>query len=140
MNRVFLLIGCTLSMLANSDLRAASSSSFGVSITIADNRAASSGRILGESDNGRTLTARVGDAIKVDLPARSGAGPAWRVVTQDLLGAPVVATAKRANATELQHFEFPAIGVGSTVLRLEYRGSPHGEVRTFRATVRIEKP
>jgi len=134
--RVFL--GFALLMLAISDSRAASS--FGVSIRIVDTRSASTGRILDESDNGKTLTVHVGDAVKVDLPAYFGAGPAWRVVTQDLLGAPIIASATRPNAMESQRFEFHAVGVGSTVLRLEYRGNPYGEVKTFHATLLIEKP
>jgi len=132
--RVF--FGFALLLLAISDSRAASS--FGVSIRISDTRAALSGRILDETDNGKTLIVRLGESVKVDLPAH-GAGTAWRVVTQDLLGAPMVATATRPNALELRHFEFQAIGVGSTVLRLEDRGNPY-EVKTFRATVQIEKP
>lgn len=138
MKRVSLIGGFALLLLAVSDLHAASS--FGISMTISDTRSALSGRILGESDNGKTLTVHVGDAVNVDLPAHFGAGPGWRVVTQDLLGAPVVASAAHPNTAELQRFKFQAIEAGSTVLRLECRGKPYDEVKTFRATVRIEKP
>ena len=141
MKCVFHIVGFALLMFAISDSRSAPS--FGVSITISDPKSFSSGRILGESDNGKTLLLHVGDSFKVDLPTHFGADPAWRVVTQDLLATPkvsIAAAATRANVIAPQRFEFCATDVGSSVLRLEYRGNPHGEVKTFRATVRIEKP
>lgn len=99
---------------------------------------------LTESDNGRTIRARVGDSIALRLPEVAGSGYTWSPISFDdkileLTGS-TTEPAGALGGSGLHDFTFRAASPGTTSLQLAYRRSweaSTGQEQSFSVTIEV---